>query len=95
MLTVTGLAHRSGTTVHAVRYYTRLGLLRPERNPDNGYRLYQPREVTGCGLSGRPSALAIRSTRSAKSCTMRIKDNHPVHGCERSCNDELRKIAVS
>lgn len=45
MLTVTELANRSGTTAHAVRYYTRLGLLRPERNPDNGYRLYQYTEV--------------------------------------------------
>lgn len=40
MLTVTELAKSSGTTPHAVRYYTRLGLLRPERNPDNDYRLY-------------------------------------------------------
>ncbi len=45
MFTVTELAKRSDTTIHAVRYYTRLGILRPERNPDNGYRLYQPREV--------------------------------------------------
>jgi MerR family transcriptional regulator, Zn(II)-responsive regulator of zntA len=45
MLTVIELAHRSGATPHAVRYYTRLGLLRPERNPDNGYRLYEHREV--------------------------------------------------
>jgi MerR family Zn(II)-responsive transcriptional regulator of zntA len=46
MLTVTELANRSGATPHAVRYYTRLGLLRPERNPDNGYRLYEYREVS-------------------------------------------------
>lgn len=45
MLTVIELANRSGATPHAVRYYTRLGLLRPKRNPDNGYRLYQPREI--------------------------------------------------
>lgn len=45
MLTVTELANRSGATPHAVRYYTRLGLLRPERNPDNGYRLYEDREA--------------------------------------------------
>ncbi len=44
-LTVTDLANRSGATPHAVRYYTRMGLLRPTRNPDNGYRLYQHREV--------------------------------------------------
>lgn len=44
-LTVTDLANRSGATPHAVRYYTRMGLLRPTRNPDNGYRLYQHREI--------------------------------------------------
>jgi len=45
MMTVSELASLSGATPHAVRYYTRMGLLRPERNPDNGYRLYKPREV--------------------------------------------------
>ncbi len=45
MLTVTELARRSGATPHAVRYYSRMGLLRPERNPDNGYRLYEDKEV--------------------------------------------------
>ena len=45
MLTVSELANRSGATPHAVRYYTRMGLLRPERNPDNGYHLYKPREI--------------------------------------------------
>lgn len=46
MLTVTELANRSGATPHTVRYYTRMGLLRPNRNPDNGYRLYKYRDVS-------------------------------------------------
>lgn len=45
MYTVTELANRCNTTPHAVRYYTRMGLLRPERNPENGYRLYQDSEI--------------------------------------------------
>lgn len=45
MLTVTELANKSGATPHAVRYYTRMGLLQPERNPENGYHLYKPREI--------------------------------------------------
>jgi len=45
MLTVAQLAKRSGTTPHAVRYYTRLGLLRPERDPGNRYRLYQDDDI--------------------------------------------------
>lgn len=45
-LTVTELANQSGTTPHAVRYYSRMGLLRPERHPHNGYRLYKQSEVS-------------------------------------------------
>lgn len=45
MMTVTELARQTGTTPDAVRYYTRMGLLQPERNPDNGYRLYQHKEI--------------------------------------------------
>lgn len=43
--TVTELANRCNTTPHVVRYYTRMGLLRPERDPGNGYRLYQSHEI--------------------------------------------------
>ena len=46
MYTVTELANRCDTTPHAVRYYTRKGLLRPQRNPDNGYRLYKLSEIS-------------------------------------------------
>jgi len=37
---VSELAHRSGIAPHVVRYYTRIGLLFPRRNPDNGYKLF-------------------------------------------------------
>ena len=46
MMTVAVLAKQSGTTPHAVRYYTRMGLLSPARNPENGYRQYKPSEVS-------------------------------------------------
>ena len=40
MLTVNELATKSHVNANVVRYYTRRGLLHPERNPDNDYRLY-------------------------------------------------------
>lgn len=46
MFTVTQLANRSNSTPHAVRYYTKIGLLRPQKNPGNGYRLYTDKEVS-------------------------------------------------
>ena len=34
------LAKRAGVTPDTVRHYTRIGLLKPMRNPANGYQLY-------------------------------------------------------
>lgn len=45
MMTVTQLARETGATADAVRYYTRMGLLLPVRNPENGYRLYKTDEI--------------------------------------------------
>jgi len=45
-ITVTELANQSSATPHAVRYYTRMGLLNPVRHPDNGYRLYKPGDIS-------------------------------------------------
>ena len=39
-MNVSELARRADTTSETVRHYTELGLLRPARNPNNGYRLY-------------------------------------------------------
>jgi MerR family Zn(II)-responsive transcriptional regulator of zntA len=42
MITATVLARRSGVSLHTVRHYTRLGLLKPARHAGNGYKIYQP-----------------------------------------------------
>lgn len=63
LYTVTELANRCETTPHAVRYYTRMGLLRPKRNPDNGYRLYKIAEISW-----------LRFVRQAKSLGYTLKE---------------------
>lgn len=61
---ISELAHRANTTVKAVRYYERLGLITPERLP-NGYRDYDEahlravreiRDLTGIGIPARATA---------------------------------------
>jgi len=42
---VSDLARKADTTAETVRHYTDLGLLTPERNPDNGYRHYGARDL--------------------------------------------------
>lgn len=40
-MTVNELARATATSIDAVRYYTKLGLLLPKRDPANGYRHYE------------------------------------------------------
>ena len=67
MLTVTDLANLGGATPHAVRYYTRKGLLKPERNPNNGYRLFHPEDVA-----------ALRFIRKAKMLGYTLNESHEI-----------------
>ena len=41
MLTASVLAKRTGIPIFTVRYYTRIGLLKPTRDLRNGYKLYK------------------------------------------------------
>lgn len=42
MLTASVLAKRSNVPLFTVRYYTRIGLLKPSRDLRNGYKVYKP-----------------------------------------------------
>jgi MerR family Zn(II)-responsive transcriptional regulator of zntA len=45
VVTVTVLARRAGVTPDAVRHYVRIGLLKPERDPRNGYKRFTDADV--------------------------------------------------
>jgi MerR family transcriptional regulator, Zn(II)-responsive regulator of zntA len=45
MFLVSELAKQCEVTTDAIRYYTRLGLLKPERNMENDYRLYNKVDI--------------------------------------------------
>ncbi len=42
---VTELARAASVTPHVVRHYTRIGLLKPFRNEENGYKLYNRHDL--------------------------------------------------
>lgn len=42
---VNELASKVGVPPHVVRYYTRIGLLKPRRDPENGYKLFRNDDV--------------------------------------------------
>jgi len=45
MMNVSDLARLVGVTPDAVRYYTRIGLLHPVRDPNNGYRQFSSSDI--------------------------------------------------
>jgi DNA-binding transcriptional MerR regulator len=57
------LANQSAVTVYAVRYYARIGLLSPGRNPRNGYKFYTSLDVR-----------RLRFIRQAKSLGFTLKE---------------------
>ncbi|HEX8398243.1 MAG TPA: MerR family DNA-binding protein [Pyrinomonadaceae bacterium] len=40
------LAKRAEVSLFTVRYYTRIGLLKPSRQPSNNYKIYKPSDAT-------------------------------------------------
>lgn len=46
MITAMILARRNKVSLHTVRHYTRIGLLKPGRNQENDYKIYQPCDET-------------------------------------------------
>ena len=42
---VSELAQRAGVPAHVVRYYARIGLLKPNRHPENGYKLFRRDDI--------------------------------------------------
>jgi len=46
MFTVSELAKRTDVTPDTVRHYVHIGMLKPERNPHNGYKLFTGEDVT-------------------------------------------------
>ena len=45
MMTATILAQQSDVSLYTVRHYTRIGLLKPIRNLQNNYKVYQPSDA--------------------------------------------------
>jgi len=45
MYTVKQIADRLDVTAETIRYYSRLGIIEPRRDPENGYRYYSENDI--------------------------------------------------
>jgi len=64
---VSELAHRSGIAPHVIRYYSRIGLLVPSRDPGNGYQQFSQRDL-----------VRLQFIRHAQSLSFTLEDIHEI-----------------
>ena len=64
--TVNGLARLAGVSVRTLHWYDEIGLLRPARVTEVGYRMYARMRWMRCRASCSTGRLACRSNRSAR-----------------------------
>ena len=60
LLHISELAERSGVPSSTLRYYERIGLVRPAGRADNGYRLYDDAALERLAFIGRAKRLGMR-----------------------------------
>lgn len=59
MMTVNQIAKKAEVAPDTVRYYSRLGLLKPQRNPENGYKLFKTNDVSRLRFIRQAQALGF------------------------------------
>jgi DNA-binding transcriptional MerR regulator len=90
-LTVHQIAERADTTSHAVRYYARIGLLEPERDPGNGYKLFAGADVERLRFIRRAKRLGFRLTDIADMLRDSQRGNSPCPRARRLINRRIEE----
>lgn len=86
MLTIGKVAALADTTVDALRYYEREGLMTPAAKSETGYRLYEPDAVR-----------RVRFIKHAQQCGFslnEIRDLLILREREAACCGDIRKLAI-
>jgi len=74
---VTELARAAGVTSETVRHYTRQALLRPQRDPDNGYQLFDQRDLERLRFIQRARTLGFSLKEIADILAQADQDDSP------------------
>lgn len=83
IITPTILARRNNVSLYTVRHYTRIGLLKPRRNQNNNYKVYQPSDeirlrficsIKECGFSLREIEQILDTAYKGKLSGQKVKE---------------------
>lgn len=77
MITATILAKQSDVSLYTVRHYTRIGLLKPVRNSNNNYKIYQPSDAVRVRFIKAAGSLGFSLSEIADVLTQAKHGNSP------------------
>lgn len=66
MMNVSEVAREAGVTAHTVRYYTRVGLLKPQRDPRSKYKKFASTDVARLRFILRARSLGFKLSEIAE-----------------------------
>ena len=89
-MTVAELARASGATNDAIRYYVRMGMLRPRRDAKNGYRHFDHADVVRVTFIRRAQQLGYRLDEIAELLSTSERGRSP---CPRAREILARRVA--
>lgn len=81
MITVNALSKHSGVSAHPVRDYSRIGLLKPRRDPKNGYRVFDSADLN-----------RLRFIRSAQHLGFTLNEIYKILGISESGHAPCKKV---
>jgi len=89
MFTVSELAGRADVTPDTVRHYVHIGMLNPERNPQNGYKLFSSADVSKLSFIRQAQSLGFTLAEIGEILTHSMKGDSP---CPQVREVMLRRI---
>lgn len=92
MMTASILAKKTDVPIYTVRHYTRIGLLKPTRNPGNGYKEYNFSDATRLRFIMAAKDLGFTLSEISHIWMKPNTGIRPVRWSERSSNSGSRKI---
>ena len=97
MYTVKQIASKLSVTTDAVRYYTRIGIVSPRRDPENGYRYYSNNDARIINFIQKAKHYGLTLNEIVEIINTSLKGDSP---CKRVCemvenhHQETRKKIV-
>jgi DNA-binding transcriptional MerR regulator len=91
-ITIQSMAARCGLTVHTLRYYERIGLIRPVHRAENGHRRYSAEDEAWIGFLNRLRATGMPIRQMQRYAELRMQGDASVSARRQILEEHRRDI---